>query len=683
MKLDRFLSLLVFATGAALIALVYIESTVIVGGGIRLIEEAQIRAIRSFSKVVLDTEIHQMDQFGREIGQSNEVGKIVLMNASASDSSVLIKKAGRWFSKQHCLDPELHGLNNFSAERSQYPISQEEQALVTSGSSIHTIMNGSGSILLVSYFPIRLYRDVVGLGICQVDLGQRIKKFFAEETKTTLTLVNASDVVDSTKSIEIEHSRALGRGLMRVESNFVGRAGTGIEFTSVFIGLGVVGLLILAMFWVLRVYFLSGFKSAVGQIDGLVEDLQLDRVTVLSEKPSSIVELSYLSKSAALLSSRLVDFKKRISEKSRAEAIGEKASQVAHDMKSPLAALEMAVLSDGAMKESRKTAIQTIIRRIHSIAADVDSKNASLGESGLDTSETARTDINLLSETVIAEKAFQYLSKQDVSIRLVSSGVPIFSLINRVELQRVLSNLIDNSVEALGNRGGKVEVRLSEVESNVVIEVCDTGVGIPKQVLSKLGRKGNSFGKKNGQGLGLSHAIAFVQGVGGKFDVDSRPEFKTVVRIALKRSEPPVWSVTELAVWPNQKIVIVDDNSSIHLAWKERFESLPGFEKLGLELVFISRAEELLSWVHHFGGVGSDVLVLCDYELGNRDWNGLDLLSQLRLSNSVLVTGHEQNERIRNECESLHVKLLDKRRIRRIPIHIFRSRKSSPQRQRK
>ena len=62
----------------------------------------------------------------------------------------------------------------------------------------------------------------------------------------------------------------------------------------------------------------------------------------------------------------------------------------------------------------------------------------------------------------------------------------LFSKVNPIELKRVLSNLINNSIEAIKNNDGLIQVKVERDVKHVVILVRDNGNGIPIHVLEKL-----------------------------------------------------------------------------------------------------------------------------------------------------------------------------------------------------
>lgn len=115
------------------------------------------------------------------------------------------------------------------------------------------------------------------------------------------------------------------------------------------------------------------------------------------------------------------------------------------------------------------------------------------------------------------------LPKQDV---ITAANGPLFSW--------VLENLIKNAIDAMEGKG-KISLKLSVEGNNIIIDVTDTGKGIPKSEHSDVFNPGFTT-KKRGWGLGLSLAKRIIKDYhGGKiFIKQSSPGKGTTFRIVLK-----------------------------------------------------------------------------------------------------------------------------------------------------
>jgi signal transduction histidine kinase len=196
-------------------------------------------------------------------------------------------------------------------------------------------------------------------------------------------------------------------------------------------------------------------------------------------------------------------------------------SQVAHDIKSPLAALETVLSNTNNMDEEKRLLIKNSILRIKSISQDVLQKNRRIFELK---EEKSRCLINQLVLELVHEKLHELYANKSIVIN-VNNYLPEGDLevsLQRSRFKRTVSNLLNNAVESLGE-GGYVEVDLSmNKKSDLVLVVTDNGKGIPAHVLPSLGKKGFTYGKKEGNGLGLYAAKKCISEHNGLFKLSSK-----------------------------------------------------------------------------------------------------------------------------------------------------------------
>lgn len=104
---------------------------------------------------------------------------------------------------------------------------------------------------------------------------------------------------------------------------------------------------------------------------------------------------------------------------------------------------------------------------------------------------------------------------------------------DRRALKQILLNLLSNAIKFTPKKG-KITVRLTKVDGYARISISDTGIGIPKTKLSKLGRPfeqvQNQLTKSHkGSGLGLAISRSLVEMHGGQFEIKSREGKGTTV----------------------------------------------------------------------------------------------------------------------------------------------------------
>jgi two-component system NtrC family sensor kinase len=102
------------------------------------------------------------------------------------------------------------------------------------------------------------------------------------------------------------------------------------------------------------------------------------------------------------------------------------------------------------------------------------------------------------------------------------------------EMQQVLLNLINNAIDAIGTSGGEVVITTRVEDGNVVVDVQDSGHGIPKAILPRIFDPfftTKPVGK--GTGLGLSICYGIVKKLGGDITVNSAVGLGTTFHIHL------------------------------------------------------------------------------------------------------------------------------------------------------
>lgn len=340
------------------------------------------------------------------------------------------------------------------------------------------------------------------------------------------------------------------------------------------------------------------------------------------------------------------------------------AEQVAHDIRSPLAAINTAVSDVISIPESKRIMIRNAAKRINDIANNLllqSKNNFSEPINNYANKNTFPELIFVVLDNIVAEKRYEYYKTQ-VNINLISADYSYncFAEINLDSFKRVLSNLINNSIEAI-NSNGSVIISLNCNASHVEITIEDTGCGIPTDILPKVTEQGFSFNKKHGAGFGLSYAKQYIEQIGGKIFIHSDINIGTKITISLTRAEIPSWFCETLNIKSESLLVVLDDDPSIHDAWNERFSKTPR-----IEIAHFYNTSELSQ--HQIDSTKT-TLYLIDYELLGDKKNGLDIIEELKLSiKAILVTSCFEDLALRTRCENMGVKIIPKSNVPYIQI---------------
>ncbi|MCM2351129.1 MAG: HAMP domain-containing histidine kinase [Bacteriovoracaceae bacterium] len=188
------------------------------------------------------------------------------------------------------------------------------------------------------------------------------------------------------------------------------------------------------------------------------------------------------------------------------------AYQVAHDIRSPVSALRIA-LEDIRCDKDETELIKFSLNRIEEISNNLLDKYK---EPNPKRTNTFIDEIKYL----INEKKLIY----NESVKFDLAHHPNFETLKffkpSSDLMRVLSNILNNSIEAI-DVSGLIKIHFNLEGSDFILSISDNGKGIPEDVLQNFREKTFSFNKASGHGLGLNHAKDFITKIGGSLKIDS------------------------------------------------------------------------------------------------------------------------------------------------------------------
>jgi len=201
-------------------------------------------------------------------------------------------------------------------------------------------------------------------------------------------------------------------------------------------------------------------------------------------------------------------------------SVGKLAAGVAHEINNPLGGILNCLynLRKGALSPSRQeeywASMEDGVRRVQKIVRQL------LDFSQQHEPAFALTDMNHVVDRVLVLTTHLFAQNRIVLETGFGQGLPNV-MIDRHMIEQVLMNLVLNAVQAMKD-GGVLTIRTSVVEGICVIDVRDTGSGIPPAVLPRIFDPFFSTKSEGeGTGLGLSVSLGIVERHGGKILVDS------------------------------------------------------------------------------------------------------------------------------------------------------------------
>lgn len=351
------------------------------------------------------------------------------------------------------------------------------------------------------------------------------------------------------------------------------------------------------------------------------------------------------------------------------QALINNAAQVSHDIRSPLAALNTVLRNLSTLPEDQRILIRNAVSRINDIANNllIEYRDESK-ETSTSTQKQQNASPELISsllDSLISEKKVQINEQNiDLNLEIEAKAFGLFITIDPIQFKRMISNLLNNAIEAI-NAQGEVTVHLEKHQENVRISLKDTGKGIPTDILEKIKQGGMSLDKEGGTGIGISSSLALIKKCGGHFDMLSKPGEGTTVIIDLPIAQAPSWFQEELILQSDMTLVIVDDDESIHAIWDSRCQ--PFLSAITLKHFHHSKALDEYCKTTDL----SKTQFLVDYELLGSPEVGLELIERLNLSHqSILVTSRYEEAKVRTHADKLKVKIIPKNYSPYIPISL-------------
>ncbi len=215
--------------------------------------------------------------------------------------------------------------------------------------------------------------------------------------------------------------------------------------------------------------------------------------------------------------------RERLLQAEKLRALGEMAAGIAHDFNNVLSALQVQ-LSILKMKASQD--LEKYLENLERIVRDGQAIVERLRK--FYRQEETKLEPVSLAEVIedvvkMTEPKWRHEPlKQGIQIKVETEFQPKLSVMaNASALREVLTNLIFNAVEAMP-KGGEIKIKTYRDGEFGVIEVCDTGHGIPLEMQNRIFDPFFTT-KDQGTGLGLAICYRLIQNLGGDIGVESTP----------------------------------------------------------------------------------------------------------------------------------------------------------------
>ena len=217
-------------------------------------------------------------------------------------------------------------------------------------------------------------------------------------------------------------------------------------------------------------------------------------------------------------------------------------SNASHELKTPLSSIKL--ISDSLlnvqdapreMVDEFLTDMNVQVDRLTRIIDKLLTLTRMDNASGVARMEFAVHDLSELCSNIA--KALRPLAEQKHIELEYNASMPVYSRIERDRMWEAIYNILDNSIKYT-KEDGKVSMDISKDETNIIITISDTGIGISSdekyKIFDRFYRVDKARARETGgTGLGLSIALTAVELHGGNIQVESEEGVGSTFRIII------------------------------------------------------------------------------------------------------------------------------------------------------
>ncbi|NRG26473.1 HAMP domain-containing histidine kinase [Bacillus circulans] len=211
---------------------------------------------------------------------------------------------------------------------------------------------------------------------------------------------------------------------------------------------------------------------------------------------------------------------------------------VTHELKTPITSISALIqaVNDNVIPEKKKSQFLLMslkeAGRLQSMVEDLLDFN-SFSAGSIKVNKEKLNVQATLKEIIYQWEIVHTESLSSAKLTFINPEKSIFTMLDSVRFQQIIVNLLNNSLHAIkGKQGGKITIRLTHDDQNIIILVEDNGYGIPKEeqayIFERFYRGKNKKDIERGLGLGLPYSLLLAKAQGGHLSLQNSDGRSTI-----------------------------------------------------------------------------------------------------------------------------------------------------------
>ena len=305
------------------------------------------------------------------------------------------------------------------------------------------------------------------------------------------------------------------------------------ELKSFLMNLGIVYINMLLISFVFAYFLANYITKSLTRISQRIKTTKLNEENAKIDIEKTPMEVSILIDSYNSMIDDLEESAIKLAKSERETAWREMAKQVAHEIKNPLTPMRLTIQSfeknfnpeDNKNKEKIRGFSKSLIEQIDTMS--------SIATAFSDFANMPEQKRELLNVVKVVQIALDIFDKDYVEYTIENDE--ILTLFDRTQLIRVVTNLLNNAIQAIPeDRDPMILVSIHSNKKNVVINIQDNGNGISEENKTKIFEPSFTT-KSSGMGLGLSMIQSIMNAYNGSITFKTKENQGTTFKVTFPK----------------------------------------------------------------------------------------------------------------------------------------------------